>query len=205
MVRKLTNVSFVRLGMVILDEIQRIVISGTITGGTFKLLFAISVNGVTVTQSTWDIDWSSDVTATANNIEEALNALTYLDSVSVTGIAISATRYRFDVLFTGQDGSRSHNVLGLSANNLTGTDISFTFRKTRDGSPINAVAQNTMNDTVSPANIIFNQTDYLINGRLLPKDYFSFWLRRRLLSPTAVPSGTDIIDNCDVTVNYFVG
>jgi len=96
------------------DEIQRVTIGGTPTGGTFKMAF----DGFT----TAAITWSATNATLLSNVETALEALPNIDGVTMAEDSITAGIGTFDITFSGVNvGKRALNVITAPYNDMTGT------------------------------------------------------------------------------------
>lgn len=97
-----------------IDEVQRITIGGTPSGGTFTLTF----DGHT----TAAIAWSATNATLLANVEAALEALQNIDGVGVADNDLSSGIGSFDVTFNGANLAKL-NVALMTADvtNLTGT------------------------------------------------------------------------------------
>lgn len=95
------------------NEVQRITIGGTPTGGTFKLTF----DGFT----TGDINWSSTNATLLANIEAALEALPNCNGVTVAAASLTAGIGTLDVTFDGTNVGKKAQPTMTYTNSLTGT------------------------------------------------------------------------------------
>lgn len=188
--------SYVGIGFA--TEIQKIVLSGIPTSGTFTLRYTDAVNGVQVSQETNPITFSSDATTMASNIQTALNALELLGEVSVS--VNQDSDWNYHITFGGMHDNRYHQLLEVTNNEIIGTDINFTVSITTSGSPINATATNVGESNQPPVGISFSQPfsqDGSIEvGTLEPLDTFSVWFKRVVTAGVVVTStsvDTDMI------------
>ena len=100
------------------DEIQDVDFSAVPTSGSFKLIFE--------GETTVDIDWN-DSNA---DVQTALNALTILSGVVVTGDFTAG----FTVTFSGDDGKQPQSVLTFTDNTLdSGGSVTITIAETTPG------------------------------------------------------------------------
>lgn len=96
------------------DEVQRMTIGGTPTGGTFKLAF----DGLT----TAAITWSSTNATLLSNIETALEALGNIDGVTMAEASLTSGVGTLDITFSGANvGKKAQNLITVPYNDLTGT------------------------------------------------------------------------------------
>lgn len=115
------------------DNVQRITIGGTPTGGTFTLTF----DGHT----TDAIDWSSTNGTLLTNIETALEALDNIDGVTVAADSLTSGIGTIDVTFNGANVAKlAHGVMTADASNLTGTSPTVSVAEQTAG--INATHRN---------------------------------------------------------------
>ena len=117
-----SNARFVTTNAVILgagtDEIQTITFSGTPTSGSFQLVF----EGETTAAINWD--------DAAIDIQTALNALTALTGVTVSGSFAAG----FVVTFAGVDGKQPQQAMTFTANSLDdGGAVTITITETTPG------------------------------------------------------------------------
>jgi hypothetical protein len=96
------------------NEVQRMTIGGTPTGGTFKLAF----NGLT----TAAITWSATNNTLLTNIKNALEALGNIDTVTVAEATITSGIGTIDITFSGVNVAKmAQNLITVPYNDLTGT------------------------------------------------------------------------------------
>lgn len=96
------------------DEVQRLTIGGTPTGGTFKLAF----DGLT----TAAITWSATNNTLLSNIETALEALGNIDGVTLAEDSLTSGIGTLDITFSGANvGKKAQNLITVPYNDLTGT------------------------------------------------------------------------------------
>lgn len=96
------------------DEVQRMTIGGTPTGGTFRLTFDGFATG--------NITWSNVNATLLSNIETALEALPNIDGVTVAAVSLTAGIGTLDITFSGANvAKRAQNTITVSNNSLTGT------------------------------------------------------------------------------------
>jgi hypothetical protein len=96
------------------DEIQRLTIGGTPTGGTFKLRF----DGLT----TAAIAWSATNNTLLTNIETALEALDNIDGVTLAEDSLSSGIGTLDITFSGVNvAKKAQTLITVADNSLAGT------------------------------------------------------------------------------------
>lgn len=101
------------------DEVQRITIGGTPTGGTFTMTF----DGFT----TSTITWSSTNSTLLTNVETALEALPNIDGLTVADVSLTAGIGAFDITFSGANvAKKAQPLMTADASSLTGTSPTVT-------------------------------------------------------------------------------
>ena len=96
------------------DEVQRLTIGGTPTGGTFTL----SLDGFT----TGPIDWNATTGTLLTNIETAVEALPNVDAVTVADVSLAAGIGDLDITFDGANvAKKAQNLMTADGAALTGT------------------------------------------------------------------------------------
>lgn len=166
----------VLLGLDLKDEIQRITISGSVSGGSLTLSYG---------DESFVSSYNASLAAWATALEDSLNALesddeSLLSGVTVTAQNISGGGVAFDVRFLELDGRRNHDTILLVANNLT-PSTSATITTIQHGSPINTVAVEIDLETTPPGGVTFVDTSEespLELPKLLPEDGFPIWIKR---------------------------
>lgn len=180
----------VSLGILAIDEVQRIVIDNTVTGGNLVLSYA----GIQFT-----VNYESELSDWAQSIQNSLNTLLdtggkhLLREVEVSG-QLTSTAIIFDVLFTGQDGSRSHEVITVVENNLTPSVDVESFVATT-GSPVNSIPSILDLSTTPPGGVSFvvpTSEDPIVIPKLAPNEGFPLWLQREVASGTAAVTADGI-------------
>ena len=167
------------VGIPITTEQQQIVISGTVTGGSFALTYD--------TYTTAAIPWSPFTDTWAASIQSALNNLPVLSGV-VVSYSTSPGLTRFILLFEGYGDHKQHPLLVVT-NNLTPT-VTITASKVTNGGPINNIASTIAYETVTPAGITFVGTGTILDiGTLGPGEGFPVWIKRDLVAGTAAKYG----------------
>lgn len=173
------------------DEVQNITISSSTSSSPSGGTIVLSHEGSDATAA-----WDSNIGTWAQNIENALNSLSHLSEITVSGSHTFSTIYTasFTVTFTGADGNRNQELLELSSNNLTGSaTFSINFATIAEGAPINAEAQVIPFESTTPFGITFGTTDIDI-GDLRPDDLFPVWLKR------VTSAGTEALQNDGITL-----
>lgn len=169
--------SNIQVGILQTTDLQRITITGTVTGGTFTI--AYESHNVVVT-------YDANIGVWGANLQSGLNNLTSLSGVNVQGSIVSNSII-FDVRFEGNDDNRSHELLQLISNNLTGSP-NILISKIFNGSPINSTAPDIEFPTVTPFDVEFVDTSKsspIEVGTIYPSDGFSVWLKRTTIAGTS--------------------
>lgn len=166
------------------NDIQKITLSGSTTGGNLVLSYE---------DQTFTVPFSVDMNVLANNFVSELNDIGLL---GVTAIAEANTGYyTITITFEGDSGYKYHPLLELVTNNLT-PSTTFFISKTQDGSPINIITPKTATVLTKPENIQFAnfaETQPLTLGSLRPFEGFPVWLQR------TIEPGTSKSDNQSFT------
>ncbi len=181
--------SNIQLGSIFQDELQRITIIGTVTGGTIT----ISIESYTTTP----IPFNSNVNTWALNIQNALNALPILSDVIVTGVSSPGARV-FDVLFTGDDGNKSQELMSVTDSLTPTTPDRIIVAKVITGSPINAITASIDAPTTTPTNVVFSyplKDAPLFVGNVRATEGFFLWIKRD------TPPNTAGVENDGVFIN----
>ncbi len=178
----------VEIGISSANEVQLISILGPATGGTFKLKYTINVDGGIVSQTTSEITWVSSQTTTSQNIQDAINLLTYLSNVIITP-AVVAGGCGYSVVFSGENGNRAQNILELvdfSVSGATGSSVT----RTTPGGPINQVAASTGFENQPPFGVTFGTK--LNIGSMQGGDVCGLWIKRT--TPAGTTGTTQTVD-----------
>lgn len=172
----------VYLGFKFSNERQNIFVSNyaSITGGNFELTYEDSLASHVRT-----ISWNSNPDTWANNIENSLKTIDYLDDIQVSANVVGSN-LTFEINFSGIAGNRKHNLIELTSNTLSpSTSISIT--RAVSGSPINCPADEIEVSTVAPFNVDFVSEFSL--GDFHPLDFIPVWVKR------VTPVGTKATEN----------
>jgi hypothetical protein len=184
--------AFFSVGVITLDDVQQftIISSDPPTGGSFDAEYAGNI--VTVAHD-------SDIDVFATNFETALNSISSLSEVEVTGQETASGSDNFvifTITFTGADGSRNQPLVEGDSESLTGSPgdtFTLTSQKIIEGSPVNTVASSISDATEVPPGVIFSvptSTSKLAIGDLLAGDEVPIWLKRTVF-PNTVEIGED--------------
>ena len=165
------------------DELQRIQISGSPTGGNFTLSF----NDV----ETSPIAYNADLSDWADAVRDALLEIEDIEEIQITGQVTSGGVIIFDILFNGLEGSRDQTKLEIE-NNLTGAStVTATVSVPRNGSPVNTIAPEIDAETTPPGGVGFSaatEQSPVEVPMLEPNDGFPLWIKR------VVPAGSAAVE-----------
>lgn len=115
------------------NEVQRMTIGGTPTGGTFKLAFDGHVTAA--------ISWSATNATLLSNIETALEALNNIDGVTMAEASLTAGIGTLDITFSGVNvAKKAQNLITIHNNSLTGTSPTLAIAEQTAG--VNATHRN---------------------------------------------------------------
>lgn len=163
--------STVQLGLKQINEIQKIKIAGLVTGG--NLIMNYSGNA-------FSVSWGGSPSSFASNLNSALVSVGLLGT-TVTASGSSSLNY-FSINFDGASGKRSHPLVSIVENDLTGPDVPLvTVSKEKEGEPINSIAPLLATEIVPPANVSFYDTsenNKILIGDIKPGDSFPVWIKR---------------------------
>lgn len=203
--------SDIQIGIEKRNEIQQINFTRSVFGGTFSLRYIIREGNFLIVQNTSNITWYPDANNTANAIQSALNALTYLDDVTVTATVTTSPSdplipfIYFTINFTKLSGDKTHNLLEFDSLALISDDVQTSIEAKIKGSPINAVATNIGFENQAPSGVVFSQTsegEPLSFESMLPGDVIGIWVRRFTAANTA--AGFQDQDSCLIKTKYLV-
>jgi len=122
--------------------------------------------------------WGGSASSFASNLASSMHAAgLYGSSVF---LSTSASKYRFIISFLGSLNNRSHPLIELVNNGLSGSP-SVSVSRLVAGSPINSVAPTLATPSVAPAGVAFSETSSsskILVGTLGPGDSMPVWVRR---------------------------
>jgi len=164
-----------QLGVNLVNELQKVLISGTPISG--NMIFDFDGNVLTV-------PFSANPITLKNNFESAFSAAGYVGLVA----EVTALSCAFEILlsFEKEDGYKYQPLLEITTNNLTPFSEIFITR-INAGSPINTIAQKTPDKVSAPENINFytySDGNPLELYALKPLEGFPVWVQRVVLSGT---------------------
>lgn len=177
--------SSIEVGLQIQDEVQRITITGGVTGGSFQL----SYDNHTITST-----FNSDLGVWATNLQTSLRAITSDDEFILADVVVTAqnvgTTVIFDVSFSDENGSRNHDAFVIVSNSLTPT-VTINVSTIQQGAPINTIASTLDVETTPPGGVTFfvpTSQAPLTLPNLGPSDGFPIWFKRTTpADATALP------------------
>lgn len=156
------------LGIPIETEIQKVVMTGNITGG--EVIFSHE-------NYKFLVQGNPNLTIMAQNFQNALNGTTGVSGVVVTSDSNSGTN-NFTITF---ESGRNHPLIQLVDNALVGTSIDIFIQRIKDGGPINKIASPIDNKITIPAGIFFSKPtkNFPISvGNLRKLEGFPVWVKR---------------------------
>lgn len=158
----------IELGYLSINSVQTLEFTNPAVGGDFT----ITVQGLTSDV----IQWDSDSSVLATNIQTALQTVTDCEVEVIT-----PGQFYFSIIFKGNLGNKTLTTFTVTNNNLTplGT-ITPTIIQTVQGSPINSIAPDTGLENVNPTGISFVQilSPGVLIGTLYPAEGFPLWVKR---------------------------
>lgn len=165
----------VELGFNFENERQNITISNgnTVTGGSFTLVYISNNNSEIL------VNWDSDLSVWANNLQTALREIDNLGDVVVSAFQ-NNNAVVFEVDFLGLAANRFHELLVLDqdGNNLISVSpTTIGVVKTVNGGPINKISDVIDVDTTPPNTVVFSSSPVLV-GDLRPLDSIPIWVKR---------------------------
>lgn len=173
--------STIAIGVEQATDVQRLVISGNVTGGSMDL----SYDGDTFT-----VSFHPTLASWGQNLQNAMNSLSSLSGVIVSTSQIGTTKF-FEIRFEGNDDLRNHDLVVIEdLSGLNGTGISGNIGKLQEGAPINAVAQEIGNDETIPFGVTFSahpSSNPILLGEFKPMDAVAIWVQR------TTPAGVDAV------------
>ena len=161
----------IQLGVLTQSDIQKIIISGPISGGNFVISYY--GNSITVNYNSNPSIWRSNFQSALDGVIGTGNTIvSYSDAVNVMN---------FTITFSGAESNTFQNIFSLISNGLIGSPT-ISIKKIQDGSPINSTAFSLPNDTSVPPDIVFNQyyNSSLILDPVYPGDFVPLWIMRYL-------------------------
>ena len=186
--------SLLLIGLEFLNERQDLKITNydTITSGTFNINYQYLVGGDMIVLASFTINYDSNFTTMANEIQNSLRSVVNLEDVTVSvSNDASSKEVAFQIEFVGSAGYRYHDLMSVTDISLYGLSGSIAITRTVTGSPINRIADEIENSLVNPAGITFvNYTGFSPAevGDFRPLDFFAVWIKR------ICPAGVDPIE-----------
>lgn len=172
--QKMPGDSVIQVGIKNYDEMQRIIINGVPTLGSLTLSY-----------ESIDFYWAfqTDLTLWALDLQNTINRLVDNDGNHLLRQVVVIARdmggvYVFDINFQGQDGSKSHDLIALVANNL-GVDV--VINRQQAGSPVNTIAELVVTQNTAPIYVGFYvaaEHSPITIPKLQPTEGFPIWVRR---------------------------
>lgn len=187
------------------NEVQRITISGGVSGGSLTLQY----NGVQFTT-----EYNSDLSEWAAALQETLQELEIDEEIVFKQVAVTAQNGSngtviFDIKWTGSDGYRNFDkfeaVVDDEENDIGNQlepegDISVGISVTSEGAPVNTIASEITLDTTPPGGVTFSAATIdspLTIPRLDPEEGFPLWIKRTV----AVGTEAKETDGCTLAIS----
>lgn len=181
-VSEVTGGATVEIGVEKRKETQKMIVSGSATGGTFDITYTPPGGTIQVRTVTYD----PDPATWAINLQNSLNSISTIDCL--VGVSGSFTNRVFNINF--QD-YRNRDLISLDITNLIGGTTS-SVSKTFPGSPINSIPPLVDSETTAPFDVNFSYPtidNTLKIGTLYAEEGFPLWVKR------TVAANTDAIEN----------
>lgn len=160
----------VELGLRTSNEVQKITIENTASGGTLTIGYE---------DDSAVINYDADGDTWAQNFETGIMTLDGISEVSVE-FGETVDSFIFFVTFNGEEAGRSFDLLEVVANGLTSSpDV--TISRVAAGSPINSIPSAIATETSPPVGVDFTDSteeEPLTIGDLRPGDGVPVWVRR---------------------------
>lgn len=157
--------STITIGVLARNEVQRIAINGSPTGGNLVLKYENALSP--------QINWDNTPSVFAVNLQAGLNGTAGLSQVSCAHSSGS----NYTITFTGDDGNRNQNLLVVDTNALTPSVPNPTMSTITEGGPRNDIAQSTGNVATTPTGVVFTSGSITI-ATLRAEEGFPLWLKR---------------------------
>lgn len=163
--------SSVQIGITQANDVQSIVVLGTVSGGSFT----VSFDSTPVV-----VAYNSNVSVWASNLQVALRTISGLGDVTVS-VSAFFNSVNFTVNFVGTAGNKFQPLLVITNNSLTGSGISLSVSKVVDGGPINLIAPQIDVSTTTPFGVMFSiatELNPILIGDFGPTDGIAVWMQR---------------------------
>lgn len=170
-------VSNIQIGINSKSEIQRLIINGSITNGSFQISYKPPTQD---TVEYRNILFDSDPAIWALNLKNELLTIPTINEIEIS-ISGTYTSRIFDINFNGIDDKRNHDLLGINTSGLIGSEINGFSSKLTQGGPINSIPTLLDVSTTVPYDINFydtNNSTMLSIGNLYPEEGFPLWIKR---------------------------
>lgn len=179
--------SEMEIGILENNELQRITINNSVSGGNLVLTYK-NINFI------WN--YNNNLAIWANNLQNLLEGLEnpsdstkIFRNVTVNAQNIVASnQIIFDINWSGKDAKRSLEQIEINANQLQPSGINVFVATSRNGSPINTIAQQLDAETTTPSNVGFfvaSSSSPIVLPKLEPAECFPLWIKRYVPQQTA--------------------
>jgi hypothetical protein len=175
------------------NEAQRIVVTGSATGGTLTLKYK---------QTEFTTTYNSDLALWANNLQNQIETIEEFKYVRISAQSASSGSVVFDIRWSRKDAKRNFdkieiatNQQGASVGNLLQPlgQIAVNISVLQQGGPINTIASEINVETTPPNYVGFFVASFaspITIPRLDPSDGFPLWIKRTV-TLDAVPQSND--------------
>ena len=181
------SVSDIELGITQTSEIQNVTITGA-TGGSFDISYLPPTQGTVETRT---VLYDADPATWASNLQGELNSIPTLADVIVSPAGNFTSRI-FNVLFSGDNDYRNHDLLEVDDTDLTGGVISSSVSKSIGGAPINSIPVLLETESTTPSGVTFYSTseeEPILIGSLYPEEGFPLWVKRIVTAGSEAVAG----------------
>jgi hypothetical protein len=188
-----TDGSVTEIGIEERNEAQRILINGSVTGGTLTLKYK---------QTEFTTTYNSDLAVWANDLQTQIQTIEEFKYVRVSAQNAGSGQIVFDVRWAGKDSKRNFDKIEIATNQQnvpTGNllepagQITVNISVLQQGGPINTIAGEINVETTPPNYVGFfvaSAASPITLPRLDPNDGFPLWIKRTV-TLDAVPQAND--------------
>lgn len=180
--------SQMEIGVLSTDEVQRITIPATVSGGDLVLRYKNAI---------FTLEYNSNLSAWANQLQTLLEELADPSDSSLffRNVTVNAQNTSglilFDIIWSGKDSKRNFDKIEIQSNQLLPSGTTASITVSRQGSPVNTIAIQLDAETTPPGNIGFfvaSASSPISLPRLEPQDGFPLWIKRFVPTEAAAKS-----------------
>lgn len=187
----------ITIGIEVNNERQDIYITNAASVATGSMIMQF-YDFFTDTDIQFTITHNSTISTWASNFQTAIQSISGLEDVTVSGSFLGTTAY-FSVNFLGSSAKRFYETLELVSFSQEFLDVnaSLSIQKISDGGPKLKTANLIASEIIAPNNVVFVSTSSsstLSIGDLKPSEFFPVWIKR------TVSGNTTAIDNDGFTI-----